>query len=290
MTTYARDPFGRDRVPVGPGLSMFDKIFVGIDEFGQPVYIEFTYHNLLASGEPGGGKSGLLNNIAAHAALSDNTRLVLLDGKLVELGLWRHIADEFVGPDLEHAIDVLHRLRIVLDNRYTWLLAHNRRKLTRADRMSVIVVIIDEIALYSATLGKPNQREEFDALLRDLVSRGRACAMPVLAATQRPSWDIIPASLRDLFGYRAAFRCTTTNSSNIALGQGWAEQGYTATDIAPTNHGACYLLAEGGTPQRIKVAYLTDADILAIANHAAWIRRPTGLHVPATTQPLPIAA
>ena len=128
MTTYARDPFGRDRVPVGPGLSMFDKIFVGIDEFGQPVYIEFTYHNLLASGEPGGGKSGLLNNIAAHAALSDNTRLVLLDGKLVELGLWRHIADEFVGPDLEHAIDVLHRLRIVLDNRYTWLLAHNRRK------------------------------------------------------------------------------------------------------------------------------------------------------------------
>ena len=127
--------------------------------------------------------------------------------------------------------------------------------------MSVIVVIIDEIALYSATLGKPNQREEFDALLRDLVSRGRACAMPVLAATQRPSWDIIPASLRDLFGYRAAFRCTTTNSSNIALGQGWAEQGYTATDIPPTNHGACYLLAEGGTPHRIKVAYLCSASL-----------------------------
>jgi DNA segregation ATPase FtsK/SpoIIIE, S-DNA-T family len=269
------------RVPVAPMLSMFDPLFIGIDEFGEPVYVEFIYRNLLASGEPGGGKSGLLNNIAAHAALSDNTRLVLLDGKLVELGLWADIADEFVGPDLDRAIDVLKRLQVVLNNRYAWLTAQKRRKVTRQDRLSVIVVIIDEIALYSATLGKPPQREEFDALLRDLVSRGRACGMPVLAATQRPSFDIIPTSLRDLFGYRAAFRCTTTNSSNIALGHGWAEQGYSATDIAPTNQGAAYLLAEGGTPKRIKVAYLTDADIIAIADYAAWIRRPSGLDIPA---------
>ena len=57
-------------VPVGPMLSMFDPIYVGIDEFGQPVYIRVIYKNLLAAGEPGGGKSGLLNTLAAHAALS----------------------------------------------------------------------------------------------------------------------------------------------------------------------------------------------------------------------------
>jgi S-DNA-T family DNA segregation ATPase FtsK/SpoIIIE len=141
--------------------------------------------------------------------------------------------------------------------------------------MSVIVTIIDELAMFSTVLGTKQQQEEFSTLLRGLVSLGRACGMPIVAATQRPSWDIIPASLRDLFGYRAAFRCTSLNSSNIILGQGWAEQGYTASDISPTNQGAAYLLAEGGIPRRIKAAYLTDKDIYAIADYAAWIRRPT---------------
>ena len=61
-------------IPVGPMLSMFDPIYVGIDEFGQPVYIRVIYKNLLAAGEPGGGKSGLLNTLAAHAALSADSR------------------------------------------------------------------------------------------------------------------------------------------------------------------------------------------------------------------------
>jgi S-DNA-T family DNA segregation ATPase FtsK/SpoIIIE len=262
-------------VPVGPMLSMFDPLFLGIDEFGAPVYIELIYRNLLAGGEPGGGKSGLLNTITAHAALSADTRLVLLDGKLVELGPWSHVADKFVGPDIDDAITTLKRLQQVMNNRYAWLLANGRRKIAPADRLSVIVVIVDEIAFYSATVGTKQQQEEFVALLRDLVARGRACGIPVVAATQRPSFDIIPTSLRDLFGYRAAFRCTTTNSSNIVLGHGWAEQGYTATDISPRNQGAAYLIAEGGTPRRIKVSYLSDADVAAIADYAAWIRRPT---------------
>jgi DNA segregation ATPase FtsK/SpoIIIE, S-DNA-T family len=275
------DPFGLRRastggVPVAP-LSIFDPLYLGIDEFGQAVYIRLPYHNLLAGGEPGGGKSGLLNTITAHAALSTDTRLVLLDGKLVELGPWAGVADEFVGPDIDHALDVLRRLQIVMNNRYAWLLANGKRKISPQDRLSVIAVIVDEIAFYSATIGTKQQQEEFVALLRDLVARGRAAGIPVVAATQRPSFDIIPTSLRDLFGYRAAFRCTTPNSSNIVLGHGWAEQGYTATTIAPTNQGAYLLLAEGGIPKLVKGAYLSDADIAAIADYAAWIRRPTGL-------------
>ena len=57
-------------IPAGPMLSMFDPIYVGIDEFGHPVHIRIIYKNLLAAGEPGGGKSGLLNTFTAHAALS----------------------------------------------------------------------------------------------------------------------------------------------------------------------------------------------------------------------------
>ncbi|WP_028183158.1 FtsK/SpoIIIE domain-containing protein [Salinispora arenicola] len=280
MTTTIPTTTTAGAVPVGAGLSMFDPVFIGIDEFGQPVYLDVVYHNLLAAGEPGGGKSGLVNNICGHGVLCDNTRLVLFDAKLVELGPWRDLADAFIGPDIDHGIDTLRRLLVVATNRYTWLLANRRRKLGPDDGMTVILTVIDELAMYSTVLGTKAQQEEFSTLLRGLVSLGRACGMPVVAATQRPSWDIIPASLRDLFGYRAAFRCTSLNSSNIILGQGWAEQGYTASDISPTNQGAAYLLAEGGTPRRIKAAYLTDTDIYNIADYAAWTRRPTGTPTP----------
>jgi S-DNA-T family DNA segregation ATPase FtsK/SpoIIIE len=266
-------------VPVGPMLSMFDPIHVGSDEFGQPVYIRLIYKNLLAAGEPGGGKSGLLNTLAAHAALSADNRNVLFDAKQVELGMWDDIADEFVGPDLPHAIITLLRLQRVMDNRYAWLRAHRRRKIEPGDGITVITTIFDEIAVYATVLGTEQDQRQFVSLLRDLVARGRAAAMPVIAATQRPSVDIIPKSLRDLFGYRAAFRCTSTGSSDIILGDGWSGAGFSATDIRPRNHGEAFLIAEGGTPQRIKVAYLSDADITALAGHAAQARR-TG--IPAT--------
>ncbi len=267
-------------VPVAPNLSMFDPIYVGVDEFGQPVYTRIIYRNQLVGGEPGGGKSGLLNTICAHAALCLDTRLVLFDGKRVELGPWRHIADEFVTSNLDHAIAVLERLATVLDNRFEWLEAQEtsgsiRRKILPGDPVDVILTVIDELALYAATLGTKQQQDYFVALLRDLVSRGRAAAMPVVVATQRPSHDIIPTSLRDLFGYRAAFRCTTPNSSNIVLGNGWAEQGYNAQDISPTNQGECYLIHEEGLPRKVKVSYLSDREIKQLADYAAWIRRDT---------------
>lgn len=274
-------------IPVGPLLSMFDPIHVGVDEFGAPVYTRIIYRNLLAAGEPGGGKSGLLNTFAAHAALSLSNRLVLFDGKQVELGMWDDLADEFVGPDLDHAITTLRRLQKVMDNRYTWLRARRRRKIEPSDNISTITCIFDEIALYSTVLGTEQQQREFVALFRDLVARGRAAAMPVIAATQRPSVDIIPKSVRDIFGYRAAFRCTSTGSSNIILGDGWSEAGFDATSILPESQGVAYLITEGGVPRRIKVAYLSDSDINSLADYASWIRR--ARPAPLTTQTARVA-
>ncbi len=269
----------------GYALSMFDPVHIGIDEFGLPVHLRVIYKNLLTAGEPGGGKSGLLNLLAAHAALSVNTRLVLFDGKLVELGFYRTVADEFVGPDIDKAIITLLRLQKVMDNRYAWLDAHGRRKIEPADGISVIAVFFDELALYATLLGTEAQQKQFVALVRDLVARGRAAAIPVIAAAQRPSIDIFPKSLRDLFGYRAAFRCTSTGSSDIILGDGWSAAGYDATTIRPDQQGVAYLIAEGGTPQLVKAAYLTDSDIKSVAAYAAWTRTrpPTARSVAVTS-------
>src|SRR5262245_15114358 len=100
MAAAKRRVSDMDTVPVGPMLSMFDPVFLGIDEDGQPVYVPMMYNNMLLGGLPGAGKSVTLSMVVAHAALSMNTRLCLIDGKQVELGLWRDVADVFVGPDL----------------------------------------------------------------------------------------------------------------------------------------------------------------------------------------------
>jgi S-DNA-T family DNA segregation ATPase FtsK/SpoIIIE len=270
---------GSDTVELGPTLSVFDAVHVGIDEFGHPVRVPMIYRNMLIGGEPGAGKSALLNAIVAHAALSLDCRLVLLDGKQVELGQWRKCADAFVGPDIRQALSLLLRLQQMMDNRYRFLLDCERRKVAPSDAFLPYLVACDEIAYFSATTGDKKQREEFAALLRDLVARGRAVGIIVVAATQRPSSDIIPTSLRDLFAWRFAGRCTTNSSSDIVLGQGWAQQGWSANTISPNNPGAGLLIAEGGSPQLVKVAYLDDRTCNAIAAYAATLRdivRPAG--------------
>jgi DNA segregation ATPase FtsK/SpoIIIE, S-DNA-T family len=269
-------------VPVGPLLSIFDPTYLGIDEFGAPVYLPMIYRNILIGGEPGAGKSSLLNTIVGHAALSTDVRLCLSGGKQVELGLWEDAADVFVGADIDHAIRTLHRLQKVMDNRYAFLRRYKRRKIRRTDvlTISVILCAIDEIAYFSATAGDKKTQELFSALLRDIVARGRAVGIIVAAATQRPSADIIPPSLRDLFAWRFAGRCTNDASSDIVLGRGWVARGFTANSIDPTNQGAGYLIAEGGTPALVKAAYLTDADIIRLAGYASWIRRPGNLTTP----------
>jgi DNA segregation ATPase FtsK/SpoIIIE, S-DNA-T family len=253
-------------------LSIYDPIHFGIDENGLPVEVTLMYRNLLDGGEPGSGKSSLLNTIIAHVALCSDARLWLFDGKRVELGLWRPVADVFVGNSITDALTRLRELQAEMDTRYAQLDAVKRRKIVRTDGLDVIVCVIDELAYYTATIGTKEEQEEFRNLVRDLVARGRAAGIIVVAATQRPSADIIPTSLRDLFGFRVAFRCTTDSSSDIILSVGWAKEGYSAKSIRPEDIGVGWILAEGGIPRRFKAAYLTDAQISAVIATALRMR------------------
>jgi DNA segregation ATPase FtsK/SpoIIIE, S-DNA-T family len=56
-----------------------------------------------------------------------------------------------------------------------------------------------------------------------------------------------------------------------------------ATEIRPTTPGVAYLITEGGVPQRIRAAYLSDDNIVALADHAAWTRHMASPLGPATT-------
>ncbi len=232
-------------VPAFP-LSIFDPVHLAIDENGEQVYVYLAERNMLLGGEPGGGKSNALN---------------------------RHSADLFIGPSITNALAAMTRLQQIMNDRYDKLLAAGLRKITPATGEPVYLVVIDEYAYFSATVGDRKQQAEFAALTRDLVARGRAAGVIVILATQRPSHQVIDPSLRDLFGYRWAFRCTTDSSSDTVLGHGWASEGYSAATIDPLARGVSWLLSETGTPRRIKAAYLTDRQIADLAALAAELRR-----------------
>ncbi|MFP5072756.1 FtsK/SpoIIIE domain-containing protein [Pseudonocardia nantongensis] len=259
------------RTTAGP--SIWEPIHLGVGEDGRPLRLPLIYRNMLLAGEPGAGKSVGLNNIVAHAALSTDCRLWLFDGKIVELGLWRSCAERFIANSLDDAIQALLDLQTEMDERYAVLDEERRRKIAPDDGVAPIVVVLDELAYFAATVGTKREQESFSVLVRDLVARGRAAGIIVVAATQRPSADIIPTSLRDLFGYRWAFRCTTDTSSDIVLGHGWAGRGYTAASVAPEAKGIGFLLAEGGIPRRVKAAYLSDDEVYVLADRATLHRR-----------------
>jgi S-DNA-T family DNA segregation ATPase FtsK/SpoIIIE len=56
-------------------------------------------------------------------------------------------------------------------------------------------------------------------LLRDFVARGRAAGMVTVATTQKPSADVVPTFLRDLFGFRGWWR-TRDQAWLVGLGRG----------------------------------------------------------------------
>jgi hypothetical protein len=212
--------------------------------------------------------SAALSLIAATAALDENARLWLLDGKQVELAAWAPCAQALVGPNTREAIALLQTLRATMEDRYTELLARGLRKIPREPDMPLHVLICDELALYLQEPDK-EQRALFAELLRDLIARGRAAGVIVVAATQKPSVDIIPSSIRDLIALRLALRCSTPQSSDTVLGQGWATAGADASTVPIGQRGVGYLLAEGERPERLKTYYLDDETIGAIAARAA---------------------
>ncbi len=249
-------------------MSLWEPVRVAVDEHGETIALSLIEKNLLLGGEPGGGKSTILGLLTAAGALDVEVRLHLFDGKQVELAAWSRLAATVVGPDPQ----ALAGLRSVMDERYGDLLRLGRRKITRGDGLPLHLVVIDELALFVKT-GDRKLDGEISNHLRDLVSRGRAAGIIVLAATQKPSSDVIPTHIRDLFSMRWALRCATPQASDTVLGQGWATAGFSASTVDAGQRGVGFLLHEGATPTRCRGFHLSDADLAAIAERAAQLPR-----------------
>ena len=229
----------------------------GLDEAGRPVVLPLVESSGLIGGRPGAGKSVGLSLIAAAAVEAPDAVLWVIDLKGgVELGPWLPATDRAATTD-EGAAELLSSAVDLMAARLIALATAGRRKIDPTEAEPLVVLVVDELA----ELGPENM-----ATLRRLVALGRAAGVSVWAATQRPSADLVPTSLRGLFRLAVGFPTRRRRDSDVILGDGWAADGVDASTLkAP---GQCWAILDDGA-KRCRTWLMTDADIGAVVARTA---------------------
>jgi len=109
------------------------------------------------------------------------------------------------------------------------------------EKMPLIVVIIDEMADLMMVAGK-----EVENLVQRLAQMARASGIHIIAATQRPSVDVITGTIKANFPSRISFRVASRFDSRTILNEMGAEQLLGSGDMLFIENGASLNRVHGG--------------------------------------------
>lgn len=237
-----------------------DAIPVGLSDNRCVVTMRIAQSNALIAGLPGSGKSVFENIILANLACLDSlVEIWAIDPKRVEMQPWKPLLYRLATEEDEF-LPLLNGLADAMNQRYEYMAEHGLRKLEPDAEHPAIVLLIDELAELTAT-GDSKRDKAVAAAIRLLVQKGRAAGVSVIAATQRPSSDVVPTSLRDLFVQRCAMSCATVESARMILGDSIPENEGPQT-IAASAKGVGYLMADTDRePTMFKSFYISDAQV-----------------------------
>jgi S-DNA-T family DNA segregation ATPase FtsK/SpoIIIE len=121
-------------------------------------------------------------------------------------------------------------------------------ELLELDFMPFIVVVVDEVADLMMISGK-----EIEGAVQRLAQMARAAGIHLIAATQRPSVDVITGTIKANFPTRISFQVTSKIDSRTILGEQGAEQLLGQGDML-------YMMA-GGRIRRIHGPFVTDREV-----------------------------
>jgi S-DNA-T family DNA segregation ATPase FtsK/SpoIIIE len=257
----------------GPAITSVTQLAgIGISEDGRPVRVLLLRRNVLIGGIAGSGKSGVLNVIIAILAACRDVRLWGVDLKGgMELGPWAPVFER-IATTPEEANDLFRDAVSELNNRAAAMAATGKRTWEPTPDNPALIIITDEHA---------ELPEESHECADSVARRGRAVAVNLIAATQRPTVAAMGrnTAVRSQMDVRICLRVREPRDTDLILGQGSLNSGWHAHRL--TQPGEFLIsVPEHGAPERNRAYLITDERRDA---HAGRYARPR----PALPAPVP---
>ena len=271
---------------------------LGKDIAGAPVYADLArMPHLLIAGTTGSGKSVGVNAMILsllYRLSPEECRLILIDPKMLELSIYDGIP-HLMAPVVTEPAKAVTALKWTvreMERRYRGMsqlgvrnmLGYNERVAAaraagevlmrrvqtgfdpetgkptfdeqplKLERLPYIVVVIDEMADLMMVAGK-----EIEAAVQRLAQMARAAGIHVIAATQRPSVDVITGTIKANFPTRISFQVISKFDSRTILGEQGSEQ--------LLGQGDMLFMQGGGRITRVHGPFVGDTEVEDVVRH-----------------------
>jgi S-DNA-T family DNA segregation ATPase FtsK/SpoIIIE len=236
-----------------------------------------TMPHLLIAGSTGSGKSVMLNAMIMsflYKATPDEVRMIMVDPKRVELGIYEGIPHLLtpVITEPKKATNALRNAVLEMERRLKLLASHGVRNIDQYNRkmaqmrqeprhlfddsdedenlrpLPYVLILIDELADLMML-----ERANVEECITRLAQMARAVGMHLVLATQRPSVDVITGLIKANFPSRISFRVATRVDSRTVLDSMGAEHLLGKGDMLFLPPGSSRLT-------RVHGAYVTEAE------------------------------
>jgi S-DNA-T family DNA segregation ATPase FtsK/SpoIIIE len=207
-----------------------------------------TMPHLLIAGSTGSGKSVMLNAMIMsflYKATPDEVRMIMVDPKRVELGIYEGIPHLLtpVITEPKKATNALRNAVLEMERRLKLLASQGVRNIDQYNRkveqlaqdpksvpyrdalgeealkpLPYVLILIDELADLMML-----ERANVEECITRLAQMARAVGMHLVLATQRPSVDVITGLIKANFPSRISFRVATRVDSRTVLDSMGAE-------------------------------------------------------------------
>lgn len=259
-TVYLRDIIGSENFENAKSKVSFA---IGEDIGGNSIVSNIAkLPHLLIAGTTGSGKSVCINCLLLsllYKATPDEVKLIMIDPKMVELGVYNGIPHLYVpvvtdpkkaaGALQWSVVEMMKRYRLFSEAGVRDLTGYNAMCRRNGEKtMPQVVIVIDELADLMMVASK-----EVEESICRVAQMGRAAGMHLVIATQRPSADVITGLMKANIPSRIAFAVSSALESRIILDQQGAEKLIGMGDMLYAPIGV-------GKPVRIQGAFVSDEE------------------------------